>query len=193
VGEGTGGPNIRAHPRLAVPSGPILRYSKPPRGAAGLRSYLPNLLGPEAQLSRSAKSETLLCPVHQPWCTAAQRRWPDSRRGQLASAHDRHDGQACWRGPCNMPCNRSIARCFLEYRPQNAIITSSGGIYFFPPREAPLKMIYFPVAGIYFTFAGAREAENRPILLQLPKNGDRFISLPRPFLPPPPRQTPRRT
>ena len=77
--------------------------------------------------------------------------------------------------------------------PQNAIITLSAEIYFLPPRGRPAKMIYFRITGIYFPFAGEKEAENRPILLQLPKNGDRFISLPRPFLPPPPRQIPRRT
>ena len=86
-----------------------------------------------------------------------------------------------------------ITSYFPKNRPQNAIITLSAEIYFLSRREAPVKMIYFRITGIYFPIAGGREAENRPILLQLPKNGDRFISLPRPFLPPPPRQTPRRT
>ena len=58
-----------------------------------------------------------------------------------------------------------VTRCFPENRPQNAIITSSTGIYFSSPREAPVKMIYFPITGIYFPFSEAREAENRPILL----------------------------
>ena len=89
--------------------------------------------------------------------------------------------------------NTDLPSCFPKNRPQNAIITLSAEIYFLPPRKAPVKMIYFRITGIYFPFAGGREAENRPILLQLPKNGDRFISLPRPFLPPPPRQIPRCT
>ena len=55
-----------------------------------------------------------------------------------------------------------VSSCFPKNRPQNAIITLSAEIYFLSRREAPVKMIYFRITGIYFPIAGGREAENRP-------------------------------